>query len=158
PDGLVRREEHRDRRRYRTGQRHRADVGALGEPETAVLARDLDPEGAEPVQPLDHVLGEPAVGLDGLGVHLLRQEATELLEEGASTRLLPGVGGWVRVDEIEAQLPEEELAHEARPRPFGLPGRLRHGAGLRLRNPGAGRAACVVRRRLRAHTLTSGWR
>jgi hypothetical protein len=86
---------------------------ALVKPEAAVLGGDLHPEGAELAQAVDHVLGILAGAVDLDRVHLLAQELREGVVERAELRPL-GAGHRERVDQIEAEIPQEQLAHEAR--------------------------------------------
>src|SRR5262249_36048345 len=60
------------------------------------------------------------------------EEALELLEERLGVSLLFRVGLGVRMDEIEPQAPEEQLAHEGRRFPGGLTRRFRDRACFQL--------------------------
>ena len=99
---------------------HLHHLAVLGdrEAEAPVLLRHLHPEGPEPAQPLDHVVGILAGRVDGDRVDVLAQEAlhipVELGELGPFGRRREGV------DEIERQLAEEELAQEGSPFPLFL--------------------------------------
>ena len=76
------------------------------------------------------------VALDLLAVDVVAHEPLECVEEGARPRLLFGVGLGVRMDEIERQAPEEQLADERRRGPRGLARRLGDGARLELADLG----------------------
>src|SRR5207249_7821571 len=128
-----------------------------------------DPERAQIAQALDYGFGDLALAVDAVRVDLLAQQPLELVEERLRAphlfRILLGVG----MDEVEAELPEEQIAHEARRDPLllarglgdfarlggadlGLRGRSGGGHGLnlpcgalrqeaRLEQPGGRRAA-----------------
>ena len=87
-------------------------IGVLRESEPTVLARDLDAEGPEIAQPLDDLGRDPGVALDLLAVHLLAQEAGEPVHEIAGATLLFGIRFGMRVDEIQLEAAQEQLAHE----------------------------------------------
>jgi hypothetical protein len=138
-DRLVRRQQRHHRAAVRADERHRVAVRVLGEPEPAVLARNLDPERAQVAQPLDHVGGDPGVALDLVRVHLLAQESLEPAEELAPALLLFRIRLRVRVQEPQLQASQEQLANERGSGPRGLARSLGHGAGFLLGGVGDGR-------------------
>jgi hypothetical protein len=131
-DRLMGGEQDADRGAGRTGQGEGLVVVDLGEAKTAVLGVDLHAEGAEFLEPVDHVVGDPGLAFDQGAVDLRLDEVTQLGEE-----LLATLGGLVRghrvgVDEVEAEAAEEQFLGEAGLAPLLLPGRLRHLACLTL--------------------------
>ena len=93
--------------------------------ESAVFLRNLDAERAHVAQLLHDRLGDLAGAVDLLGIDALH-EATQAVQERFGARLLVGVRRRMRVDQIETESSEEELAHEARVRPLGLARGLRN--------------------------------
>src|SRR3989441_11972887 len=85
-----------------------------------MLARDLDSERAEVAQALDHGVGDRALAVDAVRVDLLAEQPLEFLEEWLRPSHLFGILLGVRVDQVEAELPEEQVAHEARRDPLLL--------------------------------------
>ena len=92
-DGLVRGEE-RSRGGAAAGDQGEGPVvGCLRQSETPVLARDLDPVGAQLGEALQHRVGNPCVAVDGVAVHMLLRKAADALEEGCGSGRLFGVLG-----------------------------------------------------------------
>ena len=124
-DRLMRGEQCGQRAIDRRNELDRLHVRELRQAEPPVLAGNLDAEGAELPQALNHVLGDFAFPIDAVGVDVLAQEPLELVEErlgaGDFVRILFGVG----MDQIHPQVAEEELADETRRRPLLLACRFR---------------------------------
>jgi hypothetical protein len=137
-DRLVRGEQYADRRAGGAGQRERLVVVHLGQAQPAVLGVDLHAEGAELLEPVDHLVGDPGVALDDGRVDLRLHEVAELGEEllAALGRLVGRKG--VGVDEVEPEAAEEQLLGEAGLAPVLLPGGLRHLTGFPLGDGGTG--------------------
>src|SRR2546422_4842536 len=89
------------------------------EAEPAVFARDLDPEGAQIAQAMDHGFGDLALAVDAVRVDLAEQPL-ELVEERLRPPHLVGILLGVGMDEVEAELPEEQVAYEAGRNPLLL--------------------------------------
>ena len=129
-DRLVRREQRDEVAVAARDQLHRLAVLALREAEAAVLLRDLHAEGAELRQPLRR----PAAGSCPRGrsrpgrppprgsARACRMKCAEL---GALRRRRRK-----RMDEVEAEVAEEDLLQEGRRLPLGLAGLLGDPAGL----------------------------
>jgi hypothetical protein len=77
-DRLVSGEQRHHRAAARSDQTHRAAVAVLRQPEPAVLARNLDAEGADLLEALDHRARNPPGVLDLRGIHLVPQQPLEL--------------------------------------------------------------------------------
>ena len=130
-DRLVRGEQRAEVAAVAADQRHHAVVLDVREAEPAVLRRDLHPEGAEVPQAVEDLLRVLAGAVDLRGVDLVPEEVVELPVERRELRaLLPGQREGV--DEVEAEVAEEELAHEAGLHPLGLARGLRDLEGLLL--------------------------
>jgi hypothetical protein len=119
-DGLVRRQQRGERAVLARHHRDRARVARVRESHAAVLGRDLDAERAHLAQLLHVRLGDVARPVDHVGVDAL-EEVAQLREELRGARLLGGIlDDRMRMDEIEAEAAEEQLADEARSRPLAL--------------------------------------
>ena len=114
---------------HHSEQLHDLGVFELVEAQPAILLGDLHAEGAHLCE-----LGHPFSGvlsgrIDLHRVPLIGQEGPELLEE--LEELWPPLGALrVGVNEIEAEVSEEHLLHEAGVRPGCLPGLLSDAAGV----------------------------
>src|SRR3954447_5942225 len=106
------------------GPRGRAVVVDRRETEAAVLLGHLHAERAEVLEALDHVLRQLGLALDLERVHVLDEEGPQVLEEALALLGLRGVDAWLRMDQIEAEVAEEQLLAEARQGPLGLARRL----------------------------------
>ena len=95
PDGLVRRNERGEASAMAAEQNRRPRVDALGEPEAAVPLRDLDSEGAQRRERIEHFVGDLPGAVDFLGVHRLQQQGLEPLQEGFPSGSIP-VSGYGR--------------------------------------------------------------
>ncbi len=112
-DRLMGGEQHADRGGRRAGQGEGLVVVDLAEAESAVPGVDLHAEGAELLQPVDHLVGDPGLAFDQGAVDLRLDEVTQFGEE-----LLAALGGLVGghrvgVDEVEAEAAEEQFLGEA---------------------------------------------
>src|SRR5712691_9107575 len=128
-DGLVCREQRRQRSVHARDQLHRLHVRQLGETEPAILARDLDAERPHRLECLDDLAGDLALAVDAIGVDLLhqaRQAVEERFGAGDFSGILLGIG----MDEVEAQGAEEQVANEAGRGPPRLARRFRDIARL----------------------------
>jgi hypothetical protein len=92
----------------------------LRQAEPAVLLGHLHAERAEVLQTLDHVLGQLGVALDLERIDVLREKRAQSLEEALALLLLRRVDARLRMDQVEAEVAEEELPAEARQGPLGL--------------------------------------
>src|SRR2546430_3103950 len=119
-DRLMRRQERRDGAVDRRDQLDGLHVRQLREAQPTVLARDLDPERAQVAQALDDSVGDLALAVDAVRIDLLAEQALELVEERLRPPHLLGILLGVGMDEIEAKLPEEQVAYEARRDPLLL--------------------------------------
>src|SRR2546426_5418390 len=142
-DRLMRRQERRDGAVDRRDQLDGLHIRQLREAQPTVLARDLDPERAQVAQALDDSVGDLALAVDAVRIDLLAEQALELVEERLRPPHLLGILLGVGMDEIEAKLPEEQVAYEARRDPLllarGLGDLARFGgADLALRCGGGG--------------------
>src|SRR5439155_26537237 len=113
-DRLMRREERGDRSADGVRELDGLHVRQLREAQPTVLARDLDPERAQVAQALDDGVGDLALAVDAVRIDLLAEQALELVEERLRPPHLLGILFGVGMDEIEAKLPEEQVAYEAR--------------------------------------------
>ena len=148
-DRLVGRQQRAEARVHRADQHQRPAVVGHGEPETAVLARDLHAERADLGRACDVLVGDPGLALDPLTVERLADRA-QLGQERLAARDVLGGAPRVRVDQREVEAAEVELLGEARLAPPGLAGRLGDLAGLRLGCVHAGaRPSRLNSRRLR---------
>ncbi|CAB4956091.1 unannotated protein [freshwater metagenome] len=129
-DGLVRGEEGAEGAVPGADHGQGAVVVDLGEPEAAVLLRDLHAEGAELLEPVDDLVRDLRVALDLEVIDLVGQEALELLEEDLAARRLLGVVRRQRVHQVEAEVAEVELLAEGGQLPVGLARLLGELAGL----------------------------
>jgi hypothetical protein len=118
-DGLVRGEEGHDVAVHRAQELHDLLVFAVREPEAAVLLRDLHAEGAHLPQVLDHLVRVLAGGVDLHGVHVVAEETLHLVVERGELGALRARQR-IGMDEVEPEVPQEQLAHEAGLRPFLL--------------------------------------
>ena len=91
-------------------RRHQLDrfhIGELRQTEPIIFPRDLDAERAELAQPVDDVVGNLALAIDAIGVHVFPQEPLELVEErfgaGDFVSILFGVG----MNQVHPQRAEE---------------------------------------------------
>jgi hypothetical protein len=112
-DALVRREESPRRRAARSHDRQRADVRQIREPEPAVLPRDLDAEGAELREPVEHLLRDPALSVDGVAIDVGASVTLERRQERRGPELLLGLRLGMRMDEAEVGATLEERLREA---------------------------------------------
>jgi hypothetical protein len=133
-DRLMGGEQRRERGVHRAGQRQRAVVVDLREPEAAVPLGDLHPQRADLLEAVDDRLGDLRVALDrervdGRGQHRpqLGEEPLALLDRGV---VEPRLG----VDEVEPQASEEQVLAEARQLPVALTGRFRDPPGFSFRD------------------------
>ena len=142
-DRLVRGEQRADRRAGRADQRQRLVVVHLGEAEAAVLGVDLHAEGAELLEPVDDLVGDPRLALDPGAVDL---RLAEVAQPGRGTPRRAGRprrrGQRVRVDQVEPEAAEEQLLGEAGLAPVLFPGGLGDLPGLALGDLGRA-AGCV---------------
>src|SRR5581483_7903605 len=122
-DRLVGGQQRGDVRIVAADELHRRRVLTHGEPEPAVLLRDLDAEGAELPEPVDDLLRVLARLVDRDGVDLLAQERLQRVVELLKLRP-PLPHGRKRVDVLQEEVAEEELAQEGPSRPFLLAGLL----------------------------------
>ncbi len=127
----------------RAEQLHDPVVLDVGEAEAPILLRNLHAEGTELPQALKHMLGIFAGPIDLRGVDFVLEEGLELLVELAEFGTLVA-GERVGMDEVEAEVAEEEFLDEARVLPLRLSSRLRDLAGFKLADVLAG----VLRLRL----------
>ena len=108
----------------RAREDERAVVVDLRQPQAAILRRHLHPERAELLEAVDDLVGDPCLALDAQRVDLTDQEVAQRGEEALA--LLDGrrveLGLWM--DQVEAEVAEEELLAEARQLPFALARRL----------------------------------
>ena len=132
-DRLVRGQQRRDRRVPRAGHGQRLVVVDLAQPEPAVLLGDLHAEGAQLLEALDDVLGDLRLALDLLPVDVLGEEGAEALEERLALLDRGRVELRLRVDQVEAEVAEEELLAERRLGPLGLAAGLGDLLGLLVR-------------------------
>ena len=105
-------------------ERERAVVVHLGEPEAAVVLRDLHPQSSELLEPTDHLVGHLGLTLDAERIDLALEEASQLLEE--TLALLDGLGVLprLRVDQVEPKGAQKQLPAETRKLPFAFARRL----------------------------------
>ena len=113
-------------------------VAHLRQTESAVLLRDLDAEGAHVAQLLHNGLRYLPGAIDFLRINALH-EGAQLVHEWLGACFFRRVGRRVRMNEVEAESAEEELAHEARIFPLGLARGLSNVARLLL----AYRSCCI---------------
>src|SRR6185295_5211336 len=115
-------------------QLHDLLIFEVREAEAAVFLRDLHAEGAELAQAVHHVLRIFAGGVDLDRVHL---GADQLFERAVKRRELRALrrGQRVGMDQVETEIAEKHLLHEARPVPL-LAGRLGDLAGFLLADVG----------------------
>ena len=131
-DRLVRGEQRRDRGVPDAGHRQRAVVVDLREPEAAVLLGDLHAHRADPLEPLDDLVGELRVALDLQRVDLVLEERPQLGEEALALLDRRVVEPRLGMDQVEAEVAEEQLLAEARQLPFLLARGLGDLPGLAL--------------------------
>ena len=120
----MRTQQRADRRAVVAGERERLGVVDLREAQAAVLRWDLHPQGADPLQGVDHAIGDLRVALDLERVNLRGQHRPELGEEALALLDRLGVQPRLRMDQIEAEIAEEQLLAEARELPLALSRRL----------------------------------
>src|SRR3712207_580535 len=140
-DRLVRRQQRRDRRVPRAGQGQRSVVVDLTQPQPPVLLGDLHAEGAQVLEALDDLRGDLRLALDAAPIDAFGEEGAEALEERLARVHHGRIELWLRVDQVEAEIAEEEFLAERRLGPLSLAagfgnllrlfvGRIRrHGAG-----------------------------
>src|SRR6266568_1058914 len=104
----------------RVGQLERPVVVDLAQPEPSVLLRDVHAERPEACESVEHRLRDAGVALDLERVHLVGQEQLQPAQESLAFLYVLWPRLRVRVNEIEAQAPQEELFRKARQRPFAL--------------------------------------
>jgi len=116
----------------RAGQAERLVVVDLAEAQAAVGLGHLHAERAELLEPVDHLGRDARLSLDAQRVDVLDEEGAQALEEGLALLDGRGIGGRLRMDQVEAEVAEEELLAEARELPVLLPSLLGHLARLAL--------------------------
>ena len=131
-DRLVRGEQRRDRRVPHAGHRQRAVVVDLREPQAAVLLGDLHAHRADPLEALDDLVGELRVALDLERVDLVLEERPQLGEEALALLGRRVVEPRLGMDQVQAEVAEEEFLAEARQLPFLLARGLGDLPGLAL--------------------------
>ena len=119
-DRLVRGDQRAERGVPGADHRQRAVVVDLREPEAAVLLGDLHPHRADPLEPLDDLVGDLRLALDQQRVDLVLEELAERREEALALLGRLGVEPRLRVDQVQPVVAEEELLAEAREFPFLL--------------------------------------
>ena len=131
-DRLVRGEQRRDRGVPDAGHRQRAVVVDLRQAEAAVLLGDLHAHRADPLEALDDLVGQLRVALDLQRVDLVLEERPQLGEEALALLDRRVVEPRLGMDQIEAEVAEEEFLAEARQLPFLLARGLGDLPGLAL--------------------------
>ena len=131
-DRLVRGEQRGQRGVPGAGQRQRAVVVDLREPEPAVLLGHLHTERADRLEPVEHVLGDLRVALDRERVDLALEEVAQLRQERLALLDRGGVEPRLRRDQVEPEAAEEQLLAEAGKLPLSLACRLCNFACLPL--------------------------
>src|SRR5580704_16111289 len=109
----------------RPDQHHRAVVIDLREPEAAVLLRDLHAQGANRLESVDHLVGDPPLGLDCLRIDLVLQKRAEDPQE--TLAFLYSVERQIRLggDQVRLEVAQVEPLTKAGQLPVLLPSRLR---------------------------------
>ena len=102
----------------------RVGVAGLAQAEPAVLLGNLDAEGAELPEPLDHVGGNLALPVDPIAVDPLDEESLQPLHERPGALHVGGIHGGEGVDELESERALEQLPDEAGCLPLLLAGAL----------------------------------
>jgi hypothetical protein len=92
----------------------------LTQPQSPVLLGDLHAEGAQVLEALDDVLGDLGFALDPLPIDALGEEDAETLEERLTLLDRGRIELGLRVDQLEAEVAEEEFLAERRLGPLGL--------------------------------------
>ncbi|CAM2887381.1 hypothetical protein SAXI111661_06565 [Saccharomonospora xinjiangensis] len=131
-DGLMGRQQHRERGMHRPDEHQRPVVRELAETETSVPLRDLDSEAAEFGQALHVGVRYAALTFDHRGIER-RAVLPQPRQERLATCLLQRARGRFGVDEIEAEMSEVQLLRERRLLP-ALPRLLGESPGLLLRH------------------------
>jgi hypothetical protein len=145
-DRLVRRQQRRQRGVVDADDRERLVVVDLRQAEAAVLLRRLHAQRAEVLQALHDVLGDPGLALDLERVDLLLEERAQARQEGLALLGRGRIEPRLRVDQVEAEVAEEELLAEARQLPVGLTGLLGDLPSLLLTDVrGCGHGRCSPR-------------
>ncbi len=115
----------------------RLHIGTLRQSQAAEFGRDLDPERAHLLEFVDDLLRDLALAVDLVRVDS-PQQRVQALEEGPRPLLLLRIGLRIGVDQLQTQVALEQLAHEARARPFGFTRRLGDGTRFLLADLGVG--------------------
>jgi hypothetical protein len=102
------------------GQRERAVVVHLRQAEPAVLLGHLHPERADALQAVDDRGGDLRVTLDLKRIDLRLEEFAQAREKPLAFLNGRRVEPRLRVDQIEAEVPEKQFIAEARQLPLGL--------------------------------------
>ena len=123
-DRLVRREHCRDRGVRTSGQGEGAVVVHLRQTESAVLLGYLHAERAQPFETFNDLVGDLRVALDLERVDVLLQERPQAVEEALALLDRGRIERRLGVDQVKAEVAEEQLLAEARQLPLGLARRL----------------------------------
>src|SRR5262249_17210182 len=129
--GLVRRKQRQNVRVVTADQFHRAAILEIAEAQAAIFFRYLHPESAEPLQSGDDLSRIFARPVNGDRVHVIPQKLLQLPAELGELRPLFAVKR-ERMDQIELELSEKQIAQESAPLPFGSPRLLGDLAGFLL--------------------------
>lgn len=131
-DRLMGGEQRADRRIRGADEGEGLVVVHLGEAEPAVLRVDLHAEGAELLEPVDHLVGDLRLALDARRIDLRLAEVAELGQELLAALGVLVRGQRVRMDQVEPEAAQEEFLGEAGLAPVLLTSGLGDLPGLAL--------------------------
>src|SRR4029079_6273130 len=93
----------------------------LRQAQPAVLLRDLHAERTDPLEALDDRFRNSRVAFALKRIHVLGEEVAELRQERLAALYISGLERRLRVDQVELEMPEEEVLAERGKAPLGRP-------------------------------------